>query len=743
MRKFYSLLMISLLFFLSGCSVLEHDDKGMMVVQLNSESLFARLNSEGASRGGDFKSSVNYKAELTVHGKDVNYSSVQNIQEKKTLSFTVPGLPVNTFVSASVKITDYNNELYYYGETQVIVHEGVVPVEITLKYVGDDPVDPVDPVDPIDPVDPVKTVSVEFVKKLETFIESKSYEAAFAAKAILSDGTEITEGLEYSSSNPDVVSIDAYGNVTAGIPGTATITVSYQGLKDSVTVTVLKLNSQDIAVDVSTFKLVSTIDMESIYSSDDEIPFVAADYLKVYCFASDTEEYDFETDRVFVDEWIWTFNGKQIDAGVGDINEQYISFAADNLNYEGKNIVQCTARRDEQWYEAVFLFTIEKNASRKLSENPVYFDLTNAYDGNLVWFNADSGESLTMDEVPENTRVKSINQMIDGTVAVVFETDSSSGPGKNYLRCYKMSEDGKPVCIKNGSNYYNSNLANWFDSENFIMGKLAQDPVTGKIWFFGYDGSDYLFVGTTSLCEDAEIDTIDFRPAASLAEILVLDESWSYIYAVCDDYILISSGSYRTLVFRVEGNSITYEGFSSSNPTGNDNAVIKDMQVVKSASGTSVYMLISASNGDPSSTYGDLIEYGCVKRIDYDSSKSGINAFDFYVTDFNDVGLSTNKDTKLKLYYDNLNYQNYFGPTEEESESCFYNPVRFVAVREDAIFVEDDGFYKKEDSEPGSVTNKDRIMKVSLKDKTISVVKDGIIVSLPSSAPSSGWKIEY
>lgn len=33
---------------------------------------------------------------------------------------------------------------------------------------------------------------------------------------------------------------------------------------------------------------------------------------------------------------------------------------------------------------------------------------------------------------------------------------------------------------------------------------------------------------------------------------------------------------------------------------------------------------------------------------------------------------------------------------------------------------------KKEDSETGALANRDRLMKVSLKDKTVSVEKDGI-----------------
>lgn len=63
---------------------------------------------------------------------------------------------------------------------------------------------------------------------------------AFTAMGTYADGTtqNLTSQVRWSSSNPQVVTVDAQGNVTGESPGTATITASLNGVTQTVVVTV-------------------------------------------------------------------------------------------------------------------------------------------------------------------------------------------------------------------------------------------------------------------------------------------------------------------------------------------------------------------------------------------------------------------------------------------------------------------------------------------------------------------------
>lgn len=108
-----------------------------------------------------------------------------------------------------------------------------------------------------------------------------------------------------------------------------------------------------------------------------------------------------------------------------------------------------------------------------------------------------------------------------------------------------------------------------------------------------------------------------------------------------------------------------------------------------------------------------------------------------YDNSFGTVGLTANfsKETVIKMSdgyysdsgsYNEATYFSYYGPTEEDADCSFFGPLYFAAIKDDYLYVLDDGFRKKEDSETGALANRDRLMKVSLKDKTVSVEKDGI-----------------
>ena len=131
----------------------------------------------------------------------------------------------------------------------------------------------------------------------------------------------------------------------------------------------------------------------------------------------------------------------------------------------------------------------------------------------------------------------------------------------------------------------------------------------------------------------------------------------------------------------------------------------------------------------------DHHSYGFVARLTY----KGDDAAEPYEYDnsFGNVGLTANflKETVIKMsdgYYSGstssteATYFSYYGPTEEDADCSFFGPQYFAAIKDDYLYVIDDGFRKKEDSETGALANRDRLMKVSLKDKTVSVEKDGI-----------------
>lgn len=84
-------------------------------------------------------------------------------------------------------------------------------------------------------------------------------------------------------------------------------------------------------------------------------------------------------------------------------------------------------------------------------------------------------------------------------------------------------------------------------------------------------------------------------------------------------------------------------------------------------------------------------------------------------------------------------------PYGKQESSCFFDATKIVAIKEDVIYIADDGIYQKEDSDVRAGTNKDRIMEFNLQDKTVSVYADGLYMSVPSSglfSPNSGYTIE-
>lgn len=142
--------------------------------------------------------------------------------------------------------------------------------------------------------------------------------------------------------------------------------------------------------------------------------------------------------------------------------------------------------------------------------------------------------------------------------------------------------------------------------------------------------------------------------------------------------------------------------------------------------------------------YGDgHHSYGFVARLTYKGDDAAVPYE--YDNSFGTVGLTANfsKETVIKMsdgYYSGstssteATYFSYYGPTEEDADCSFFGPRYFAAIKDDYLYVIDDGFRKKEDSETGALANRDRLMKVSLKDKTVSVEKDGISLMAGNSS---------
>lgn len=86
-------------------------------------------------------------------------------------------------------------------------------------------------------------------------------------------------------------------------------------------------------------------------------------------------------------------------------------------------------------------------------------------------------------------------------------------------------------------------------------------------------------------------------------------------------------------------------------------------------------------------------------------------------------------------------YTAYF-PYGDQETNCFFNPTKILAIKDDVVYIADDGVYQKEDSDVKCITNKDRIMEFNLKNKTLSVYAEGLYMKVPSSGTMSSCKIE-
>lgn len=594
---------------------------------------------------------------------------------------------------------------------------------------------------------------------------SSSVQENFTARLIVTNGS-----LEIHSTSKAVSENDNLTFSVAGLPVKTVVTVKMQIIGSSGTVyfegskdvyvlegnipveIVLKSTSSGQEFVLNTkFKLCGTLynggelqhfynytDISTLPLNDNEIKFFFVPY-ETDLISFDPENFSY----VPADEWRWELNGKKLDDGFDSVHSCSVSLATPGLEYEKTNVLTCTVKIGEVWYQAVHKFTVEKPAaSANYNSYAFYVENKDYSKGYISAYNVNS------------------RFVIPGTEndIIYYKFNVTADAGKTYLY-YKESEGAnyKIMCSQNkpgmeksaasnlnlGADTLEGTTVNWLtDSGNTtgqgkLIGKrIAYDSgVTKKYWMLGQTSSNYYMLSTNSITEEAELQHYNMTRLINEGQIESLDGEVDF--AVYNNYIVLyvkpSSDTYSTKLHILkikEGNGLEYITYIDNDSIcGSLDIKLTDIQAV----GSDIYLLYGTSI---SYYYGDgHHSYGFVARLTYKGDDAAVPYE--YDNIFDHVGLTANfsKETVIKMSdgyysdsgsYNEATYFSYYGPTEEDADCSFFSPLYFAAIKDDYLYVIDDGFRKKEDSETGALANRDRLMKVSLKDKTVSVEKDGI-----------------
>ena len=590
---------------------------------------------------------------------------------------------------------------------------------------------------------------------------SSSVQENFTARLIVTNGLS-----EIYSTSKAVSENDNLTFSVAGLPVKTVVTVKMQIIGSSGTVyfegskdvyvlegnipveIVLKSTSSGQEFVLNTkFKLCGTLynggELQHFYNytetstlplNDNEIKFFFVPY-ETDLISFDPENFSY----VPADEWRWELNGKKLDDGFDSVNPCSVSLATPGLEYEKTNVLTCTVKIAEVWYQAVHKFTVEKPAaSGNYNSYAFYVENKDNSKGYISAYNVDSRFVIPGTE-------KSISG---------YKFNVTADAGKTYLY-YKESEGAnyKIMCSQNKpgmelasySNLENDTLegitVNWLtdsgnttDQGKLIGKRIAYDSVTKKYWMLGMSANEYYMLSKDSITETAELQHYKMTELINGGQIESLDGEVDFaVYNNCIVlYVKPYDEAYSTKLHILkikESNALEYIKYIDNVSICPLNIELTDIQAV----GSDIYLLygtaISNYNGP------DNHSYGFVARLTYDSDNAA--APYKYDNSFGSVGLTANfsQETVIKMsdgYYSGstssteATYFSYYGPTEEDADCSFFSPLYFVAIKDDYLYVIDDGFRKKEDSETGALANRDRLMKVSLKDKTVSVEKDGI-----------------
>ena len=484
-------------------------------------------------------------------------------------------------------------------------------------------------------------------------------------------------------------------------------------------------------------------DISTLPLNDNEIKFFFVPY-ETDLISFDPENFS----SVPADEWRWELNGKKLDDGFDSVNPCSVSLATPGLEYEKRNVLTCTVKIGEVWYQAVHKFTVEQPAaSGNYNSYAFYVENKDYSKGYISAYNVDS------------------RFVIPGTgnEIINYKFNVTADAGKTYLY-YKESEvaNYKIMCSQNKpgmelasySNLENDTLegttVNWLtdsgnttDQGKLIGKRIAYDSgVTKKYWMLGQTSSNYYMLSTDSITETAELQHYKMTELINEGSIESLDGNVDF--AVYNNYIVLYVKPYYTdstklhiLKINEGDNALKYITYIDNVSICPLNIELTDIQAV----GSDIYLLYGTAisnyngSGNPS--------YGFVARLTYKGDDAAVPYE--YDNSFGTVGLTANfsKETVIKMsdgYYSGstssteATYFSYYGPTEEDADCSFFGPQYFAAIKDDYLYVIDDGFRKKEDSETGALANRDRLMKVSLKDKTVSVEKDGISLGAGNSS---------
>ena len=603
---------------------------------------------------------------------------------------------------------------------------------------------------------------------------SSSVQENFTARLIVTNGLS-----EIYSTSKAVSGNDNLTFSVAGLPVKTVVTVKMQIIGSSGTVyfegskdvfvlegnipveIVLKSTSSGQEFVLNTkFKLCGTLyndgELQHFYNyaetstlplNDNEITFFFVPY-ETDLISFDPENFS----SVPADAWSWELNGKKLNDGFDSVNPCSVSLATSGLEYEKTNVLTCTVKIAEVWYQAVYKFTVEKPAaSANYNSYAFYVENKDYSKGYISAYNVDSRFVIPG----------------KGNDIINFKFNVTADAGKTYLY-YKESEGAnyKIMCSQNkpGMELASNNPkleadtfevitedglpaespeVNWLtgngasEGQGELIGKrIAYDSVTRKYWMLGKVSTDYYMLSTDSITEEAELQHYNMTGLINGGPIESLDGNVDF--AVYNNYIVLyvkpSSDTYSTklhiLKIKEGDNALEYIAFiDNALICGSLDIKLTDIQAV----GSDIYLLYgrAISNYSGSGNHS----YGFVARLTYDSDDAA--APYKYDNSFGTVGLTANfsKETVIKMSdgyysdsgsYNEATYFSYYGPTEEDADCSFFSPLYFAAIKDDYLYVIDDGFRKKEDSETGALANRDRLMKVSLKDKTVSVEKDGI-----------------
>ena len=602
---------------------------------------------------------------------------------------------------------------------------------------------------------------------------SSSVQENFTARLIVTNGLS-----EIYSTSKAVSENDNLTFSVAGLPVKTVVTVKMQIIGSSGTVyfegskdvyvlegnipveIVLKSTSSGQEFVLNTkFKLCGTLyngdklqhfynytDISTLPLNDNEIKFFFVPY--------ETDLISFDPNNfssVPADEWRWELNGKKLDDGFDSVNSCSVSLATPGLEYEKTNVLTCTVKIAEVWYQAVYKFTVEKPAaSANYNSYAFYVENKDYYNGYISAYNVDSRFVIPGTE----------NNIID------FKFNVTADAGKTYLY-YKESEGAnyKIMCSQNkpGMKLASNNPkleedtfevitedgltadspeVNWLTDNGNTTGqgeligkRIAYDSVTKKYWMLGMTANEYYMLSTNSITEDADLQHYKMTELIKGGQIASLDGNVDF--AVYNNYIVLYVKPYNEAystklhILKIkEGNALEYIAYIDNvSICSSLDIKLTDIQAV----GSDIYLLYGRAISNYSGPGNH--SYGFVARLTYDSDDAA--APYKYDNSFGTVGLTANfsQETVIKIsdgYYSgsssstDATYFSYYGPTEEDADCSFFSPLYFAAIKDDYLYVIDDGFRKKEDSETGALANRDRLMKVSLKDKTVSVEKDGI-----------------